>query len=109
MRRVAGDGEVGRQVATTRAELTQEVPMPSDLAALTPPLLVAIAFLIAVSAFIRHEMRRGRNRADDEQGTDSEHDSSAESAANRPNPACPQRSFSEPAADRAQDPRDRDS
>lgn len=28
-----------------------------DLAALTPPFLVAAAFLIAVGAFVRHEMR----------------------------------------------------
>ena len=31
--------------------------MLSDLAALAPPLLVCAAFLIAVGAFLRHEMR----------------------------------------------------
>jgi len=40
--------------------------MLTDLAALTPPLLVAVAFLIAAGAFIRHEMRRGKNTADGE-------------------------------------------
>lgn len=38
--------------------------MLSDLAALTPPLLVAVAFLIAAGAFLRHEMRRGKNTDD---------------------------------------------
>ena len=38
----------------------------SDLAALTPPLLVCAAFLIAVAAFIRHEMRRSKNSAEEE-------------------------------------------
>ncbi len=33
--------------------------MGSDLAALTPPLLVCAAFLVAVGAFIKHEMRHG--------------------------------------------------
>ena len=49
--------------------------MLTDLAALTPPLLVAVAFLIAAGAFIRHEMRRGKNTADDEEA-DSPRDSS---------------------------------
>ena len=34
----------------------------SDLAALTPPFLVAAAFLIAVGAFIRHEMRAAKKQ-----------------------------------------------
>lgn len=34
----------------------------SDLAALTPPILVAAAFLIAVAAFVRHEMRAAKKR-----------------------------------------------
>ena len=38
----------------------------ADLAALTPPLLVCAAFLVAVGAFILHEMRRDKNPADDE-------------------------------------------
>ena len=39
--------------------------MLSDLAALTPPFLIAAAFLVAVGAFLRHEMRAGKNRAED--------------------------------------------
>jgi hypothetical protein len=33
-----------------------------DLSVLTPPLLVCAAFLFAVGAFLRHEMRAGRMR-----------------------------------------------
>lgn len=36
--------------------------MLSDLAALTPPFLVAAAFLIAVGAFVRHEMRAAKKQ-----------------------------------------------
>jgi hypothetical protein len=53
-----------------------EVLMLTDLAALTPPLLVAIAFLVAAGAFIRHEMRRGKNRAEDDEA-DSSRDSTS--------------------------------
>ena len=38
--------------------------MLQDLAVLTPPLLVCAAFLIAVAAFIRHEMRASRRHRD---------------------------------------------
>lgn len=41
--------------------------MLSDLAALIPPFLVCAAFLIAVGAFLRHEMGRAKNPGDDEQ------------------------------------------
>lgn len=34
----------------------------TDLAALTPPFLVAAAFLIAVGAFVRHEMRAAKKQ-----------------------------------------------
>jgi hypothetical protein len=108
---VAGPEAAGRQVATAAAAIMQEVPMPSDLAALTPPLLVALAFLVAVGAFLRHEMRRGKNRTEDEQGTDTALDSSADANANEPEPGSSQRSFGKPAADRehdAGDPPDRD-
>jgi hypothetical protein len=84
--------------------LTEEVPMPSALAALTPPLLVAAAFLIAVGAFIRHEMRRGKNRTEDEQGADSAPDSSAGPDANEA--GFDQSSFGERTADRDRDPND---
>lgn len=40
--------------------------MLTDLAALVPPFLVAAAFLVAVGAFIRHEMRAGNKQAADE-------------------------------------------
>ena len=38
--------------------------MLEDLAALAPPLLVCAAFLIAVVAFLRHEMGASRRRRD---------------------------------------------
>jgi hypothetical protein len=38
----------------------------SDLAALIPPFLVCAAFLVGVWAFLRREMRGGKNPADDE-------------------------------------------
>jgi hypothetical protein len=38
----------------------------TDLAALIPPFLVAAAFLVAVGAFIRHEMRAPNKQATDE-------------------------------------------
>jgi hypothetical protein len=38
----------------------------SDLAALTPPFLVAAAFLIAVGAFLRHEMRAAKKQSTEE-------------------------------------------
>ena len=39
-------------------------PAGNDLAVLTPPLLVCVAFLIAVGAFLRHEMGGSRRRRD---------------------------------------------
>ena len=66
--------------------------MLADLAALTPPLLVAVAFLIAAGAFVRHEMRRGKNAAEDEQA-DSSRDSSQSSAENESGRGSVQRSF----------------
>lgn len=78
--------------------------MLSDLSALTPPLLVAAAFLIAAGAFIRHEMRRGKNRPDGEGSADSEIDSSRESGINDPGSGSAQRSFSDTTGDRDRDP-----
>jgi hypothetical protein len=37
----------------------------ADLAALTPPLVVCAASLIAIGAFLRHEMGAGSRRVDD--------------------------------------------
>ena len=66
--------------------------MLADLAALTPPLLMAAAFLIAAGAFVRHEMRRGKNAAEDEQA-DSSRDSSQSSSENESGGSSVQRSF----------------
>ena len=68
--------------------------MLTDLAALTPPLLVAVAFLVAAGAFIRHEMRRGKNTADDEEA-DSPRDSSQSPGENESGPRSAGRSFRE--------------
>jgi hypothetical protein len=78
--------------------------MLSELSALTPPLLVAAAFLIAAGAFIRHEMRRGKNKPDDEESADSLIDSSRESGINEPGSGSAQRSFSDTTGDHDQDP-----
>jgi hypothetical protein len=51
--------------------------MLTDLAALTPPILVAAAFLVAAGAFLRHEMRRGKNQVSGEDPTDFSPDSAA--------------------------------
>jgi hypothetical protein len=67
-------------------KLKREVLMLTDLAALTPPLLVALAFLIAAGAFLRHEMRRAKNRADDEDAGDSAPDSPRAPGANEAGP-----------------------
>jgi len=47
--------------------------MLSDLAALTPPLLVCAAFLIAVGAFLKREMGQQKNSSEDDHADDSEH------------------------------------
>lgn|GEM_PF-1594297 len=51
---------------------SREDPVLSDLAALTPPLLVAAAFLVAVVAFLRHEMRDNDSPADTQPDEDSD-------------------------------------
>jgi len=40
--------------------------MLTDLAALTPPFLACAAVLIAVAAFLRHELRRANKSDEDE-------------------------------------------
>jgi hypothetical protein len=40
------------------------MPVLKYLEVLTPPVLVCAAFLIAVAAFLRHEMGRSRSRRD---------------------------------------------
>jgi len=42
----------------------------SDLAVLTPPLVVCVAVLIAIRAFLRHEMGPGEPSADDDLSSD---------------------------------------
>jgi hypothetical protein len=88
----------------TSEQVTREVLMLSDLSALTPPLLVAVAFLIAAGAFIRHEVRRGKNRSDDEGSADSRIDSSRESGINDLGSGSAQRSFGDTTGDRDRDP-----
>jgi hypothetical protein len=44
--------------------------MLSDLTVLTPPLLVCAAFLIAVVAFLRHEMGPSRRHRDQDESDD---------------------------------------
>jgi hypothetical protein len=44
--------------------------MLKDLSVLTPPLLVCAAFLIAVGAFLRHEMGTSRRRRDADRSGD---------------------------------------
>ena len=45
-------------------------PVLKDLTVLTPPLVVCVAFLIAVGVFLRHEMRPGRRRREDDTSVD---------------------------------------
>ncbi len=76
--------------------------MLTDLAALTPPLLMAVVFLIAAGAFVRHEMRRGKNATEDEQDEQAEEssaDSSQSPGANETDGSSAQRSFGENAAE----------
>jgi len=80
-----------------------EVPMLTDLAALTPPLLVAAAFLIAAGAFLRHEMRRGKNPAEREEPRDSWPDSAAAAGDNATDQRSASRSHSDGQGDRDPD------
>jgi hypothetical protein len=77
--------------------------MLTDLAALTPPFLVAAAFLIAAGAFLRHEMRRGRSPADSEEADDSHPDSSRTTERDNVDRRRTSRSYSDDRADRDRD------
>ncbi len=44
--------------------------MMRDLSVLTPPLVVCVAFLIGVGAFLRHEMGARRRRRDEDVTSD---------------------------------------
>ena len=74
--------------------------MLSDLAALTPPFLVAAAFLIAAGALLRHEMRRGNSQADVEEADDSHPDSPGTGERNNVDSRSTSRSYSDDSADR---------
>ena len=78
--------------------------MLTDLAALTPPLLVAAAFLIAAGAFIRHEMRRGKSQAEREEADESHPDSAGSGERNNVDYRPTWRSYTDDRADRDRDP-----
>ena len=62
--------------------------MLSDLAALTPPFLVAAAFLIAVGAFVRHEMRQAKKQST-EQGDEVDEPSASDHIGDRGSGSAP--------------------
>ncbi len=63
------------------AAIAKGGPVLADLTVLTPPFLMCVAFLIAVWAFLRHEMRAIKNPSDedeaDEPSTQQDSDQSA--------------------------------
>ena len=61
-------GPDGRNRQRSRGR--REVRPVNDLTVLTPPLLMCAAFLIAVGAFLRHEMVASRRRRDRDQSAD---------------------------------------
>jgi hypothetical protein len=77
--------------------------MLTDLAALTPPFLVAAAFLIAAWAFLRHEMRRGKNPAAGDDPADSAPDSADGAPEDQTDQQSVSRSFRENPDDRNHD------
>jgi len=58
-------------------------PVLRDLTVLTPPLLVCAAFLIAVAAFLRHEMGAARRRRDQDASGDISGDGTIPDSASR--------------------------
>ena len=77
--------------------------MLKDLSALTPPILMAAAFLIAAGAFLRHEMRRGRNRTEDDAEADSGSDVMSDREVKAAEQRTPPQSPSDKPDERAQD------
>ena len=77
--------------------------MLTDLAALTPPFLVAAAFLVAAWAFLRHEMRRGKNPVSGDDPADSSPDSADRSPEDPADQRSVSRSFRESPDDRNRD------
>jgi hypothetical protein len=61
-------------------------PALKDLTVLTPPLLVCAAFLIAVVAFVRHEMGASRGRRDQDASDDISDDGTIPDTASRQAP-----------------------
>jgi hypothetical protein len=57
-------------LAAAMAAQTGRGRVLKDLAVLTPPLIVCVAILIGIGAFLRHEMAPGRRASDDETGPD---------------------------------------
>lgn len=84
--RRAGGGRLARQGALS---LEMEASgVQSDLAALTPPFLVAVAFLIAVGAFVRHEMRAAKKQPT-EQGDEVDEPSATDQIGDRGSASAP--------------------
>lgn len=77
--------------------------MLTDLAALAPPLLMAAAFLLAAGAFLRHEMRRGKNPDEREGAEDSSPDSARPGEQNAIDHRSASRSLSDDSGDRDRD------
>ena len=80
--------------------------MLTDLAALTPPFLVAAAFLVAAGAFLRHEMRRAKNPVSGDDQADSSQDSADEPPADQLDQRAVSRSFTERSDDGSPHPAD---
>ena len=77
--------------------------MLRDLSALTPPILMAAAFLIATGAFVRHEMRAGRKRTNAPADTESEPDFVSEGEGNSADQQSGPRSFPDKPDDGSED------
>ena len=60
-----GDRQLRSRAALGASSRQEATDVLSDLTALTPPALMAAAFLVALGAFLRHEMRGRKNRAED--------------------------------------------
>ncbi len=77
--------------------------MLKDLSALTPPILMAVAFLIAAGAFVRHEMRAARKRADEEGNPDSGSDFEPDEGGNAADQRSVPRTFPDKQEDGSED------
>lgn len=75
------------QLSRERTQAGRGVPVLQDLTVLTPPLVVCVAFLIAVGAFLRHEMRPGRRQREDDTSVDFSDDGGISEPPDREGPA----------------------